>query len=354
MANVTQIAHKTKQPYGGYLPMKYFEKEVFDDGITLYETENIHSSLVGIAVDYLTRFVMGDSVDNAFRISSMGAYNVGMLDKASALKSNITGLDDISISSACKLAGFDVCYRASKSSYRPVEQINPDACTIENIRTMVLRSITFWDNYGPIVWSGPTFEGGYTDTVKTGDGDYLTNDTLWDFKVSKTTPNTKHTLQLLMYYIMGIHSFHDHYQTVQYLGFFNPRLNTVYRCSVDCVSAETIDEIENNVICYGVSLNTKLEVKTNQVKQSQSDKIKTYTVSDICNATGVKKSKVYKDIRDGYLDVHKIGNKYCILEEDYLPYIKKIKTQQKIAIGLLIATIIGMTAFFAFVFHNVL
>ena len=50
---------------------------------------------------------------------------------------------------------------------------------------MVLRSLAFIENYGPIIKDGFTFEGAYTDVVTIGDGDYLTADTLWDFKVSK-------------------------------------------------------------------------------------------------------------------------------------------------------------------------
>ena len=92
--------------------MKNFTKEIFNDGLTLNETENIHASLVGIAVDYLTRFSLGSSVDKAFHISCLGAANIGMSSKATLLKSKITGLDDISIISACKLAGFDFCYGA--------------------------------------------------------------------------------------------------------------------------------------------------------------------------------------------------------------------------------------------------
>ena len=70
-------------------------------------------------------------------------------------------------------------------AYRPVEDIEPDGDTIENIRTMVERSLRFFNQYGPKVLDGLTFEGGYTGYVATGDGDFLTNDTLWDFKVSK-------------------------------------------------------------------------------------------------------------------------------------------------------------------------
>ena len=52
-----------------------------------------------------------------------------------------------------------------------------------------------------------TFEPtGYTKIVNAGDGDFLTKDTLWDFKVSKSKIDRKQTLQILMYWIMGKHS----------------------------------------------------------------------------------------------------------------------------------------------------
>ena len=48
---------------------------------------------------------------------------------------------------------------------------------------MVERSLKFVEEYGPIILEGFTFEGGYTDIVQAGDGDFITEDTLWDFKV---------------------------------------------------------------------------------------------------------------------------------------------------------------------------
>ncbi len=109
MASVTQRIQSIQQPRGGYLPIKCFSKEVLDDGITLNAEENVHPSLIGIAVDYLTRFMSGNSVEQAFHISTLGAIQIGMQDKATTLKSKISGLDDDSIIVACKLAGFDVC-----------------------------------------------------------------------------------------------------------------------------------------------------------------------------------------------------------------------------------------------------
>lgn len=135
-------------------------------------------------------------------------------------------------------------------AYRPVEDIQPDLFTIENIRTMVERSLKFFEQYGPKVLDGLTFEGGYTKYVTTGDGDFLTDDTLWDFKVSKQKLQNKHTLQLLMYWRMGLHSIHPEYKNVKYLGVYNPRMNVVYRLDVNKIPADVISEVETEVIGY--------------------------------------------------------------------------------------------------------
>ena len=97
---------------------------------------------------------------------------------------------------------------------------------------------------------GMTFEGGYTPTISTGDGDFLTADTLWDFKVSVKPPTNKHTLQALIYWRLGMHSIHPEYQQVENLGFFNPRLGTVYTYPLSKLSQDIIDEVDTEVIGY--------------------------------------------------------------------------------------------------------
>ena len=104
---------------------------------------------------------------------------------------------------------------------------------------------------GPIVKDGFTFEpNGYTEIVNSGDGDYLTADTIWDFKVSKSKPTNKHTLQLLMYWIMGQHSGQAIFKNIQKLGIFNPRLNEVYLINTNAISKDIISEVESDIICY--------------------------------------------------------------------------------------------------------
>ena len=191
----------------------------------------------------------GASSPEAFEISLRGAHNLGEDALAAKLLAEVKGLDDISITNAIKLTGFDVCYRAGLG-YKPVSEIKPDQTTIQNARTVVERSLHFLEIYGPKVMDGFTFEGGYTDTISTGAGDFTTADTLWDFKVSKRKVQKEHTLQLLMYWRMGLHSIHPEFQRIQYLGIYNPRLNTVYRIPVADILEDVISEVEEKVIGY--------------------------------------------------------------------------------------------------------
>lgn len=119
-----------------------------------------------------------------------------------------------------------------------------------DMKIMVDRSVSFFEEYGPVVLDGFTFEGGYTETVDAGDGDFITSDTLWDFKVSKDEPKPAHTLQLLMYHIMGLHSIHKELHGIARLGIFNPRLNKVYLKPVSEIPDKIIEEVEREIIRY--------------------------------------------------------------------------------------------------------
>ena len=92
--------------------------------------------------------------------------------------------------------------------------------------------------------------GGYTATVDAGDGDFLTQDTLWEFKVTKSRLTSQHTLQLLMYWIMGQHSGQEIYKGITRLGLFNPRLHKEYLLNTNDIPDEVIKAVERDVICY--------------------------------------------------------------------------------------------------------
>ena len=252
MASVTHVISQTKQPRGGYLNPKdliciqRINKEELSD----ISIENISPGIVGTVVDYMTRFMLNGNLDKSFLIARLGARIVGFEDYFQGLLEQIKGLDDKSIFKAVKCASFDSVYRAGILAYKNVEDINPDNNTIRNIRIMVERSLDFFKEYGPVTSDGFTFEGAYTEKVDTGDGDFLTNDTLWDFKVSKDEPKAKHTLQLLMYYIMGKKTGKKKFKNINKIGFYNPRLNRVYLYEISSISSETLTSIEKDVIGY--------------------------------------------------------------------------------------------------------
>lgn len=251
IVSVTRRITQIKQPRGGYVKPKEFTVIDLDDNQQLYTDENEHGIIIGLAVDYLTRFSLGTPSKKAFEISIRGAININKLDYAIQLLDSIVGLDDESIINACKLVGFDVVFRAGTIAYtRPAETIAPDEDTISNIRIMVERSLAFFKEYGPAIQDGFSFEGGYTNLIDTGDGDFLTETGLWDFKVSKTAPTKNHTLQLLVYYLMGMNSIHDEFKNIKQLGIFNPRLNKVYLFNLDNIASEVITEVSSEVIGY--------------------------------------------------------------------------------------------------------
>lgn len=280
MSTVTQRAKQIKQPYGGYVKPSAFTKMDFNDGIALEPAENIHASLVGMVVDYMTRFLMTQDVKKAFNVSTTGyAARLHVLwddnedkiieqialdgeNSVPFLLEQIKGMDDASITAACKAVSYDVWYRDPMAAFlsKDASEITPDQPTIQNIRTMIERSLAFWKNFGPITAEGFDFQEkdahgdilktGYTATVNAGEGDYLTSDTLWDFKTSKNAPTSKHTLQLLMYYLMGKHSGIDIFKSITRIGFFNPRLNIAYVLDVKDVPDAILKAVEQDVIGY--------------------------------------------------------------------------------------------------------
>lgn len=249
MSSVTSRISQIKQPWGGYLKPKDFDEIVLNDGIELNPEENIHGGLIGLTVEYMTRYMMGNSVENAFKISLIGAKSIRQEDIAKSFSYKIIGLDDQSIMYACKLVGYDVCARADLIKYKPVEDINADDKTIFNIRTMINRSLSFWKRFGPVIREGFTFDSAYTPLVTSGDGDYLTKDTLWDFKVIKSKPTSQLTLQLLMYYLLGRRSIHfDHFHGLEKLGIYNPRQNKAYTLAISTIDSSVIKEVSTVVL----------------------------------------------------------------------------------------------------------
>lgn len=257
--SVTQRIKQVGQPRGGYINPKTLVKSVlFEDGVSELPNESVHPSLVGLAVDYLTRYMLGDSAEEAFKISLLGLQvceSAGMKEDAEygreLFRRLSRDLNMTTVESAIKLCAFDVCVRAGMVGYKSITLINADLYTCSNVAVMVKRNLNLFKVYGAPVLNGFVFKGGYTFTVDSGDGDFVTPDTLWELKVSVREPTKEWTLQTLMYWRMGLHSEHrEIFERVNYLGIVNPRKNVVYRIAVADIPAKVIEAVERDVIGY--------------------------------------------------------------------------------------------------------
>lgn len=330
MASVTQVIRKTEKP-GRFLKPSSFEKIELTDDKVLKE-ENIRPGLIGTAVDYLTRFMLGEPAKKAFEISLLGAKNAKEEERAYNLLKDIIGLDDFSVYNACKLVGYDVCYRVGFMGYVDIDGINADIDTITNIKIMVQRTITLLKSYGPVIKSGVTFEGGYTKRIDCGDGDFLTFDTLWDLKVSKSPPTSSQTLQLLIYYIMGSHSIHDEFKGIKRLGIFNPRTNCVYIKNISDISQNIINEVSSEIIGYNTGLTISSTVKPTTediINESSSEKEDMLPIVEIMRKLSCTRYMVMKYYAENDLPLVKIKNQYFINKRDLIIWKNQIEKEKK-------------------------
>lgn len=222
-----------EQPAGGHILPKPFEvKSLGEGGDALNPEENVSLDLVASAVGYMTGVMSGELTESVFRFPLFVARRIGgdaFAVEAQHLIDGINGLDDGSIINALKLSGFGDRFLVDPDNYQPLEEINPDEVTIQNVRTMVKRLLRFFDAYD----------------VKSP-----VSDTLWDLNVSTLRPTEAQTLQLLIAWRKRLRSPLTWWHDFKYLGIYNSRLDKVYRISVDDIPEDLINEIDRDVLGY--------------------------------------------------------------------------------------------------------
>ncbi len=257
MTTVSRRSRQFKQPRGGFINPRDMTVHQLVDGHPTpldQKTENLQASLVGTTVDYLTRLAGGADPRYAFHYSLVGAEFLGAQEfkRATAdVKSLIPGhVDAATVAVACRLSHYEAAFRAGPHAYNPDAQTVPNTVTVDHILIMVDRCRVFFDQYGPVTLDGFEFRGAYTEVITNGDGDFLTADGLWDIKVSTRGPTSKHTLQLLIYYLMGRRSGIPGFDSIRLLGIFNPRSNAAYHISLADIPDDVVAEVSRSVIGY--------------------------------------------------------------------------------------------------------
>ena len=249
---VTQRIRAIKQPDEGYIPISKFSVKKYEDFCRLNYKENITANYVGLAVDYLTRFYVTKNIEEAFDISMLGAKilheEYGMDEEYQHCLELLEKIRQGDIFSAVQLVAYDEVYRAGIID---IPELQADKFTIENIKIMVNRGVRFLKNCSSEIKSGLNFEGGYTEIVVNGDCDYLTENALIDFKVIRGEITTNYTLQIFMYYLMGLRSENKKdFEKVKWLALFNTRKNVVYYVNVKNISDSVVEEVSKKVIGY--------------------------------------------------------------------------------------------------------
>lgn len=257
--NVTAFAAKVPASFLPTLSLKYADKKVFQDEKVLNPEENISPQLLGTVVDALTKFHFYDHenpVKNPFRISLTGARLVKEIDLANELLAGITGFDDTSIINACKLTCYDTVVRAGRKAYKGSDHVNPDKETIENIRIMVERSITYLTEKTVLSY-GDNFGLGYTDVITKGDCDFVCKNGIVDLKVYSRECGFKDLLQVIFYNYLMLQADFYRRRGEKKMGrwfktafIFNPRWNIAYEYSLKKMSEEDKEKLFNRAGFY--------------------------------------------------------------------------------------------------------
>lgn len=268
MPTITELCHQAHiQPRGGFLSPRSFTCQQFDDGQILNVAENVPPTTIGLVVDYLTRVTTLQT--NPFAIPLRGAkiasqYGVAhgwpeLKPAAMTARAHAEAIrddylhhahfSDVSLNLAINLVSYDLVYRTGKILLHK-KPLVADAETLNNIRILIARSLNCLNQLGR-----PTTIDFEVDNHLPqqqhiyGDGDYLSADYVLDMKVSSKPITSAHTLQVLLYYLLGKHE--DRYiefSMLSKLVLFNPRLNQLYTFPVAQLDPTMIVTVERSLL----------------------------------------------------------------------------------------------------------
>lgn len=343
MDTVTSRCRKVRCP-GQYITIKQFSKEKF------YPTDKLKSNnSYGLVVDYLTRFYLGATPEKAFSISLKGALLEGKLNpdnnqdpytfaKAQCKRLNPEIADQDTINAAFNLVQFDSVYRTGIAKPIWLSDVigqtydfyiespfpKPSDFVTENVIKLLKRSLTFFKGSRNIITELNFDLTAFTQVIAKGDGDLIADNTLWDLKCYSQRLSPVWALQVLVYYILGMHSSADYYHKIKYIGIFNPCSNIAYRLAVKNISNKVKYKVSNQVIGY------------HMLSNNYDDWLLTYGTDEEILKSNVQANAYHntgfdpKNYKDGIYDIS-FDDYITFVNSDYLqtntavPKLKNIK-----------------------------
>ncbi len=252
--SVTERAKTAQQPKGGFLPRNVFSmmkvgsnSSLGDRSNRIIEIPTEYASMVGTITDYLTRMYLTKDKEYTFKTSLIGAMLIDRYEFAKELLDKINFLGSNTVINAIKLTGFDRIIKNNFPDYQ--EPPIPPIEIINDIIDLIYRCIHFF-NERNITETGFVVNGGKRTLVSSGEGDYLSKTELIDLKVSKTVFSSTWSLQVLMYYIMGLHNNELKFHSIDYIGIYNALKNEFYRISIKDIPNEIMYRVSSDVLGY--------------------------------------------------------------------------------------------------------
>lgn len=211
--NITTVAGNSKLlPLSKIVSTRKFQKiEYHSDnlGELPLEEENMAPATTGTLIDFLTRIIVLND-DDAFGVSARGVgemanddqkkrylYEAAML-KALVEDKEIDDLDDDVFNIGVNICAWE---QALRGGYYFPPQIYPNDTTMAHYKVMLKRVKAYLEKIGNIIRTG--YGSATANGLISGDGDYLSSDTLIDFKVSKhKTMQPNWVRQLFLYRVL--------------------------------------------------------------------------------------------------------------------------------------------------------
>lgn len=264
----TLAIKQIKQPRGGYISSKLFSPNEYDIVESLIEIENPrHSSDLATTIENLSYWLSGINIFKIWRnipLNYKSLNSLSILIHSSDINSEV-------IRAAHNLSVLDLDYELTDNE-------------ITYIKNLTNRTIEFLCSINPISFAKPFFswetvnnraKNSHSITAE-GEIDFMTEDTIWDIKVYKSSPlNAQNKLQVITYYLAGLHSDQSHlFKRIKYLGIYNPKSNISYKLPISSITNSIVEEIEKNLKkIYIIPKNNDLKIFVTDYEEELSASI---------------------------------------------------------------------------------